>query len=85
MRKTRKLSCHLREQLRNSIESDLDGIRIDHGYAENGKVTPFYDPLISKVIVHGNTRDEAIEKSIAYFSEIEIEGLKTNIPLFTEF
>ncbi len=47
-------------------------------------MTPFYDPLISKVIVHGNTREEAIEKSKAYFSEVEIEGLKTNIPLFTE-
>ena len=67
-----------------NLESGLDGIRIDHGYAENGKVTPFYDPLISKVIVHGNTRDEAIEKSRAYFSEVEIEGLKTNTPLFTE-
>ena len=61
-----------------------EGIRIDNGYAEDGKVTPFYDPLISKVIVHADTRDEAIEKSKAFFSKVKIEGLKTNIPLFTE-
>ena len=32
-------------------------------------MTPFYDPLISKVIVHADTREEAIEKSKAFFSE----------------
>ena len=63
---------------------DVEGIRIDNGYAESSQVTPFYDPLISKIIVHANTRDEAIEKSQAYLSEIKIEGLKTNIALFTE-
>jgi acetyl-CoA carboxylase, biotin carboxylase subunit len=67
-----------------NLVSDISGFRIDNGYAENGKVTPFYDPLISKVIVHGNTRDEVIEKSKIYFEQVEIEGLKTNLSLFTE-
>lgn len=61
-----------------------DDVRIDNGYAENGKVTPFYDPLISKVIVHAATREEAIEKSKAYLATLNIEGLKTNLPLFSE-
>lgn len=61
-----------------------DNIRVDNGYAENAKVTPFYDPLISKVIVHADTREEAIEKSKAYLATVNIEGLKTNLPLFTE-
>lgn len=61
-----------------------EDIRVDNGYAENGKVTPFYDPLISKVIVHAPTREEAIEKSKAYLSTLNIEGLKTNLPFFTE-
>ena len=43
----------------------VNGIRIDNGYAESSKVTPFYDPLISKIIVHANTRDEVMEKSLA--------------------
>ncbi len=64
---------------------DTTGIRIDSGYLEGGKVTPFYDPLISKVIVHAPTREEAIQKSTAFLSKVEIEGLKTNIPLFNKF
>lgn len=61
-----------------------DGVRVDNGYSENSKVTPFYDPLIAKVIVHANTREAAIEKSKSYLKSFEIEGLKTNHPLFTE-
>ena len=61
-----------------------DGIRVDNGYGENSKVTPFYDPLISKIIVRAKTRDEAIEKSKAYLASVAVEGLKTNLPLFTE-
>ncbi|MBO0601033.1 acetyl-CoA carboxylase biotin carboxylase subunit [Sporosarcina sp. E16_3] len=64
---------------------DTSGIRIDSGYVEGGKVTPFYDPLISKVIVHATTREEAIRKSENFLSKVEIEGLKTNIPFFNNF
>lgn len=64
---------------------NTQGVRIDSGYVEGGNVTPFYDPLISKVIVHANTREEAIEKSKAFLLDVKIVGLKTNIPLFNEF
>ncbi|MCZ2258884.1 acetyl-CoA carboxylase biotin carboxylase subunit [Sporosarcina sp. G11-34] len=64
---------------------DTTGVRIDSGYVEGGKVTPFYDPLLSKVIIHSSTREEAIEKSKAFLAGVEIEGLRTNIPLFNEF
>lgn len=59
-------------------------IRIDSGYEENSKVTPFYDPLISKIIVHAPTRVEVIERSGRYLETFSIEGLKTNLPLFSE-
>ena len=62
-----------------------EAVRIDSGYVEGGKVTPFYDPLISKVIVHADTREDAISKSKAFFSEVKIDGLKTNLPLFNSF
>ncbi|WP_337444039.1 hypothetical protein [Bacillus coahuilensis] len=39
----------------------IPGIRIDYGYATGNKVTPFYDPLIMKVIAHATTRDECIQ------------------------
>lgn len=61
-----------------------NGIRIDMGYQQRNKVTPFYDPLIGKIIVHAKTREEAIDKSIRQIDGTVIEGLKTNLPLFTE-
>lgn len=61
-----------------------EGVRIDSGYVQGGKVTPFYDPLIAKVIVHANTREEAIGISKNYLATCKIEGLKTNLPLFTD-
>lgn len=59
--------------------------RIDSGYEEGNRVTPFYDPMIAKVIVHGKDREEALEKSREFFKGASIEGLKTNIPFFQEF
>ena len=64
---------------------DTTGVRIDSGFIEGGKVTPFYDPMISKVIVHAATRTEAIEKSKSFVAQVKIEGLKTNLALFDAF
>ena len=62
-----------------------ENIRIDAGYGEGDKVTPFYDPMISKVIVHAENRKLAIESAQKVFSSAKIEGVKTNIPLFHQF
>src|SRR5262249_40437424 len=40
----------------------LAGVRIDAGVEEGAEVTPFYDPMIAKVIAHGKDRAEAIER-----------------------
>lgn len=64
--------------------NESNGVRVDNGYAEGGKVTPFYDPLISKIIIHADTREAAIEQSKAYLATCKVEGLKTNLALFTE-
>jgi acetyl-CoA carboxylase biotin carboxylase subunit len=58
-----------------------EGIRVDAGYAEGGVVTPFYDPLLAKLIVSGKTRDEAIQRSDDALQRFEIQGLKNNVPL----
>lgn len=60
-------------------------IRIEAGYEEGNKVTPFYDPMISKVIIHAENRKLAIEKAQKVFSSAKIEGVKTNIDLFDQF
>jgi len=59
-----------------------EGVRIDAGYEEGGTVTPFYDPLIAKCIVRGHTRNEALTIAETFFNELEIDGIKTNVPLF---
>ncbi|MDQ1146815.1 acetyl-CoA carboxylase biotin carboxylase subunit [Bacillus sp. SORGH_AS 510] len=58
------------------------GVRIDSGYEEGGTVTPFYDPMVAKCIVYGQTREEAILTAEKFFKDVEIEGIKTNVPLF---
>ena len=55
-------------------------IRIETGYAEGRDVTPYYDPLIAKVIVHAPDRDAAIERLAQALEAFDIEGPKTNIP-----
>jgi acetyl-CoA carboxylase biotin carboxylase subunit len=57
-------------------------VRIDSGYEEGGTVTPFYDPMIAKCIVHGQTRKEALEAAESFFKDVQIVGIKTNAPLF---
>ena len=56
------------------------GVRIETGYVEGRDVTPHYDPLLAKVIVHAPTREAAIERLCDALEEFAIEGVKNNIP-----
>lgn len=58
------------------------GIRIDYGYEEGSTVTPFYDPMIAKCIISGDSRQQSLERAKSFFQELDIEGIKTNAPLF---
>ena len=65
----------------NVFRPPLDkSIRIETGYAEGREVTPFYDPLLAKVIVKGPSRDQAIDHLVAALQAFDIQGLKHNIP-----
>jgi acetyl-CoA carboxylase biotin carboxylase subunit len=55
-------------------------VRVDTGFAEGRDVTPHYDPMIAKVIVHGATRTHAIDRLIDALEAFAIEGVKNNIP-----
>ncbi len=55
-------------------------VRVETGFAEGREVTPHYDPMIAKVIVHAPTRDAAIAKLVTALEAFEIQGLKHNIP-----
>ena len=58
-----------------------DGVRVDAGYAEGDVVTPYYDPLIAKLIISGRDRGEAIERAERALLGFRVEGIKTNLPL----
>ncbi len=55
-----------------------DGVRIDDGIQEGGQVSPHYDPMVAKLIVHGRDRDEAIRKLIATLDDAPLLGLANN-------
>ena len=56
------------------------GVRVDsHGYASY-KVPPNYDSLIAKLVVHADTREEAIERMLRALDEFIVVGIKTTIP-----
>ncbi len=55
-----------------------EGIRIDSGVIEGGAVTPFYDPMIAKVIAHGPTRDVALDRLRNALAGSVVAGPKTN-------
>jgi 3-methylcrotonyl-CoA carboxylase alpha subunit len=57
----------------------IPGIRVDSGVAEGGAVTPFYDPMIAKVIAHGSTRDEALDRLSAALRATIVAGPKSNV------
>ena len=60
------------------------GVRVDsHAYA-NYMVPPNYDSMIGKVIVHADTREQALARMRSALSEVVIEGIKTNVPLHRE-
>ncbi len=56
-----------------------DSVRIDAGVRAPGKVTPYYDPMIAKVIAHAPTRAEAIAKLGEALARVEVAPLVTNL------
>ncbi len=56
------------------------GVRVDTHVYQDAKVSPYYDSMISKLIVHRPTREEAIETMKRALHEFRIEPIKTTIP-----
>jgi len=56
------------------------GVRIDSGVDTGSEITPYYDSLLSKLIVWGETRGEAIVRTRRALREYRVLGIKTNIP-----
>ena len=56
------------------------GVRVDSGVTTGDAITPYYDPMIAKLICWGETRGEALLRMRRALSEYRILGVKTNIP-----
>ncbi len=56
------------------------GIRVDAGVDEGDEVGTSYDPLLAKLIAHGQTREEALDRLATALAETEVEGVVTNLP-----
>jgi 3-methylcrotonyl-CoA carboxylase alpha subunit len=55
------------------------GVRVDSGVRQGDTISPYYDSMISKLIVHGRTRAEALARMDAALAQTRIVGLSTNV------
>jgi len=56
------------------------GIRVDSGVVEGGEISVHYDPMVAKLIVHGETRDQARRRAAEALRRYPVLGVRTNIP-----
>lgn len=56
------------------------GIRLESYVSEGSRISPYYDSLVAKLIVHGQDREEAIARARRALDEFQIEGIATTIP-----
>jgi len=56
------------------------GIRVDDGFEEGMAIPIYYDPMLSKLITYGKTREEAIQLMIEAINNYKVEGVLTTLP-----
>jgi acetyl-CoA carboxylase, biotin carboxylase subunit len=57
-----------------------NGVRVDDGLEQGMEIPIYYDPMIAKLITHGDTREEAMDRMIRACDEYVISGLETTLP-----
>ena len=57
-----------------------EGIRVDDGFEEGMDIPIYYDPLLSKLITYGKTREEAIQLMIKAIENYKVSGVETTLP-----
>jgi len=55
------------------------GVRVDTHMYTGGSISPFYDPLAAKIIIHAETRAAGIKMMLRALRELEISGITTNL------
>jgi 3-methylcrotonyl-CoA carboxylase alpha subunit len=62
-----------------SFPAEHQGVRVDTGVQSGAEISPFYDPMIAKLIVHGADRKTALLKLHHALEEVHLSGVKSNI------
>ena len=57
-----------------------EGVRVDNGFREGMDIPIYYDPMLSKLITYGKTREEAIELMLEAIQNYKIKGVQTTLP-----
>jgi len=65
-------------------EPSGEGIRVDAGYQAGNTVTPFYDPLLAKLCVRADDREQTIERARVAVAAFRVTGPKTNLAFHAE-
>lgn len=60
-----------------------EGIRVDNGFEEGADIPIYYDPMLSKLITYGKSREEAIQLMINAIDNYKVEGVQTTLPFGT--
>lgn len=63
----------------DAVSFQLGDVRVDSGVSQGDDITPYYDPMIAKVIVHGPTRDIALRKLTQTLEDVRLAGTTTNL------
>ena len=63
----------------SSFERADQGVRVDSGVRQGDTISPFYDSMVAKLIVHGRTRAEALARLDAALAKTHVVGLNTNV------
>jgi len=62
-------------------EPSGEGVRVDHAVYSGMEVTPFYDPMLAKLIIHAESRHQALQRAQEVLDSLVLEGITHNAPL----
>ncbi|MDP2000336.1 MAG: acetyl/propionyl/methylcrotonyl-CoA carboxylase subunit alpha [Rhodoferax sp.] len=62
-----------------TFERNSGGVRVDSGVRQGDVISPFYDSMVAKLIVHGDTREQALSRLDTALAQTHIVGLNTNV------
>jgi 3-methylcrotonyl-CoA carboxylase alpha subunit len=65
--------------LPSSVSFERGLVRVDAGVREGDVISPFYDSMIAKLIVHGDTREQALARLDEALAQVHVVGLSTNV------